>query len=554
MSLFGDIRHAYRSMQYGWKHRPSAITRKAQFNAMAQTAYRAGIAAADVYKNAKNEWYPGSNESPNLGNYYPGAEVGRFRNDWITRICTSTTLMRLAYRTLCARAEYAARTDPYAKRAIEILQTFVVGSGVKPFPNVKNKNGSPVEGINKVLADDWERFNEQGMRIGSQPMSMYEAQGLEFKMLVTLGNVLRCRVRSRPGSILPYAYSLVKPYRLNFFLDNYFDDLYYQMTIGKGPLTILGQVFNNYQEPAAFHILGEPEPISADRMSIHYRQIEAEQYLGFPWLTPALGDVWDIQQLFNDKLTQSRALSRMGFFIDKTDKASFDLVADTPQGGDDEDLSVSLERGIFTSLNKKPEPIQFDDKISQSLEPLMLMTLHRIAVGAGMSYQLLTTDLNGASFSGSRTNTITDSKVMRGFYASFISTNLQPAWNEFVEWEFLTGRIPGATYAQFLSDPFYYSRCYWIPEETDWIDPLQNAQAIRLLYMTGQSTLQELCTAKGKDWRTVIRQRQIEKEFLKECGLDELLPAFSEKAAAVALQETEGPIEGVSPTGKEDIK
>ena len=538
MSIIKDIQHAAKHLQRGWKSRPSAISDRQKFRMMQQQAFKSGMAAVEGAKRPRNEWYP-SDGNGNVGNYYPAAEVGRFRNDWITRVVTSTTLLRLSFRTLCARSEFAYRTDPYAKRAVNILRTFVVGSGIRPFPNVKNANGTPVEGINKQLAEDWKRFNDQGTRIGSQPVSIYEAQGIEFETQVQLGSNLRVRVKSRPGSWLPFAYSMVKPYRLNFAFDNYFDDLYYQMTIGKGPTTILGQIFNEYQEPIGYHILGENGPISADRMTIHYRQVEAEQYLGIPWMTCMLGDIWDIQQLLDDKLTQSRILSRMGVWIDKGDKADFAGALDS-SGSADEEESIPFDRETLCATKSKPEPIQFDDKISESLSPLMLLTLHRIAIGGGFSYQLLTSDLNGASFSGSRTNVITDSKVFSQLFHGYVRSNCQTMWNDFVEWEFLTGKLAGATYAQYLKDPWYYNQCYFLPEETDWIDPLKDAQAQRMLYMTGQITLEELVAGRGKDWKHVVDQRAKEKEYINSKDLQEMLPAFSDRSIQAALEIDNG--------------
>lgn len=526
MSIFEDIRHIARGMTRSTKSvfasRPSRVTRDKMFRAFAQMAYERGADA----KRAQMS-------------YYPGAAVGRAHADWLTQICTSTSLLRGSYKLLAARSEYAYRTDPYARRAIEILKAFIVGSGAIPYPSIiSDANGEPEEDLNKILADHWERFNEEGIRNGSQNMTVYEAQGLEIKTIMTLGGNLCNRVRSKPGSWLPIAFQFIKPYRLDFWKDTYIDDYYYRSLLAaKGtPLIVLGQIMNELAEPSAFYLLGEGNPIPASQLSLHYLQMEAEQYLGIPWLTPALGNIWDQQQLFEDKMTQSRLLTRMGVYINKKAKKDFDAILETDETGEE---SIPFDKASCYFGDEKPEPIQFDDKISEGFGPLVRMNLHAVAVGAGFSYQLLSSDLEGANFSGSRTNTIIDTKSFQSLFKMFINTGstTKRIWDNFVEYEILSGKIPGISYSQFLADPKHYTRCYWLPEGMGWVDPLKDAQAQILLYRTGQLTLQGLCAANGTNYKQVIAQRKREKTELKAADLAELLPTFDAKKGTDPVQE-----------------
>ena len=542
MNLIRDIRHTLKSARAGWNRRPSLITEADRFRGMQQMALRTALDAAFKTNRAKNEWYPGGDGEANTGNYYPGAELGRFRNDWITRIVTSTNLMRVSYRTLCSRSEFAYRTNSYIKRAIEIIKTLTVGSGIMPFPMVKNSDGTPAESVNKRLADHWLRFNDQGMRMGSQNVTVLEAQGIEIESMAQLGSIIRQRVQSKKGSWLPFAYSLVKPYRLNFAHDNFFDDLYYREMIidQRKDITVLGQKFNQYMEPLGFYILGENEMIPADRMSIHYRQREPEQYLGFPWVAASLPHSFDVEQLIEDVMTQSKVLARLGVRISKKDKAAFisDLSYAVDDSGDDSN-SVALDKASLFATDDKPETVMFNNNLNQCLDPLLMRELHALAIGMGFSYQLLTSDLNNASFSGSRTNTIIDSKGFKSVFASFVKSNCQPCWNDFVEWEILTGKIPEISYSDYSKDPWPFSRCYWLPEEIDWFDPLEKIKAQRLQLQTGIVTLQELCEEEGRNYKDVLMQRGTEKEFIKKLDLEEILPNYSEHTTPAAAAEVD---------------
>ena len=94
---------------------------------------------------------------------------------------------------------------------------------------------------------------------------------------------------------------------------------------------------------------------------------------------------------------------------------------------------------------------------------------------------------------------------------------------------FFAGKIKGGyTASQYLNNPWHYHQCYWLPEGEDWVDPLKDAQALLVAYKSGWMTLQDICALKGKDWKSIVKQRKIEKNFLTEHGLQELLPHFEE--------------------------
>jgi lambda family phage portal protein len=493
-------RSAPRPASRGWPRKLSLEQAGKIFQRGQQLGYRRGI---------------GNNSA-----YLPAAETGRVRSDWGYQLRSSTELLRQDFKILASRSEQLYRSNPYFRRAVDILKTFVVGSGLRPFPAVRYGDGDPITGINSRLASDWARFNDQAYRNGSQQITSYEAQGIEFVTMVVLGSWLRQEVKSRPGSVIPRAFTVLKPTRLNFSHDNFYEGV--DLSSDR-PKIILGQEVNEYAEPTAFWIDNEQTSRPASSMSIHYRPIEAEQYLGIPWLTPVLGNLYDIESLFSDKLTQSRILTRMGIWSKRQDKAALSKLLDNEISDDEE--SVPFDKAQMYFSDEKPEAIQFDDTIAESFSPLMKMALHAVAIGSGFSYGRLTTDLEGANFSGGRLNSIADSKIFNCLYKYFYKNSCQTLWNRFVNWECFIGRIPGVTYSAYLKDPWYYSQCFWLPEAEQWVDPLKDAQAQNLLYKTGQTTLQELCAAQGKDYHSVIQQRSREKQELIDAGLSELLPS-----------------------------
>lgn len=513
MKITKDLAHLARAVRYGMKTLPSRMTDAQKMQRMKQAAMRRVKAMRPT-------------------DYFPGADTGVLRGDWATTINSASSLIRSDYMTLCARSEQLYRTDPWAKRAIQVLDSYIVGQGIKPYPIVKMSNGEIAEGITSRLAQDWERFNDQGIRNGTQQITAYQAQSLEFRTIAVYGNSLCNVVTSRPGSWLRFAFQFIKPTRLDFSRDTFFDSNRIQLQTGDA-MIIHGIRLNEYGEPVEFFLQNYDKPISADRMSIAYYPIETESYLGLPWMTASLGNMWDNQQIFEDTLRRSRVGSRLGYRISREDQDSFEAAADST--ADSGDTYMDLDFQGFVSTDGEITPVKLDDTIKDSFLPLVRQNLIALGSGMGFSYQVLSSDLEGMNFAASRANIINDNRFFRSVYKWYTKTVLQRRWEKFVEWEVLQNRIPGLSYGTFLSDPWYYTQCYWLPMDgAEWVDPLKDAESIKLLYGLGQLTYEEICSMAGKDYKSTFRQLVKERDMFKEAGMEHLMPNLNNTPVAPA--------------------
>jgi lambda family phage portal protein len=454
------------------------------------------------------------------GRYAPGADQSRLRNDWLTSVKSMTSLLSAEWKTLVARSEFATRTNAYAKSARTVIIDHVVGSGLRPFAAVRLMNGKRLDSVNKILERDWERFNDQGVRDGNSHKTFYDSQRLAIGTIFDEGAVLTNTVPSRPDSWLPYAFQILKPTRLDFTKDTWTTtgNSYGEHVDIASPTVIHGMNLNQYGECTGFNLVNEAAQRSPNEMAIHYYQQEAEQYLGLPWLTPVLPFTWDLGQILEDRLVASRIIERLALWVKKTSKKTM------MQTADEDDGTIPWERGSILSTQDKPEVIQAQSNFSDTFGALVRLYLHGIGAGLGFSFILLTRDLDGVNFASSRFNKIADNRFFQSLYRWFAKGYCQSVWDKFVEWEFLSGKIPGFTYSQYKADPWYYNQCYWLPEGEEWVDPLSDAKALDVAYKNGWMTLQEVCASQGKDWKSVLNQRATEKQLMTDLGLTELLP------------------------------
>jgi lambda family phage portal protein len=504
MNFIKDIKFMAKNTVQLFKMRPSHVSKREREQAIYQKGFARGT----------------DHGLRQLKMYAPGAERGILQGDWSTTINSATSIIRSDFKTLCARSEQAYRISSIARRAINILTQYIVGQGNRPYPSVCYADGTPVDGINNQLSSDWERANDQIIRNGTQELTYYQAQALKFITMAVYGSVLTNTVSSKKGSLLPFAFQILKPYRLDFSKDTMYGGNYEEMP---DKLIVHGIEMNEYAEPIKFHFENN-RSYSSDNMSIAFYPLETEQYLGLPWLTPVLPQIWDHQQLFDDKMKQSRIGAKLGVKISQSDAGGISKLLQKDSSGNE---YFDLDFQGFYMGKDKPEPISFTDPISDTFDPIVRMIMQYVAIGMGFSYQLFTSDLSGANFSSARMNKITDNTYFRTLYKWFVKAECQRTWEKFVYWEVMTGRLSkfGIGLSEYQKDPWKYNQCFHLPMDgEDWVDPLKDVQATVLAYKLGQITLQEICARSGKHWKAVLRQLAKERETLKEMNMEYLLP------------------------------
>ncbi len=524
MNFWHDIKHVANGIARVYNSRPSKVLRAQKERSKLNYAYQRGIEAG----------------VDRVRNYGPGADIGAQNADWQFRITSFADLIRQDFKIICARAEGLYRAYPVARRAITLLTNNVVGSGIRPYPAIRYANGEQPKHVNERLANDWERFVNQSIRNGVSVETYYQGQALDFVTMATYGSVLHNIISSKKGSLLPYSFQTLKPTRLDFSKDTIFESLKLAST-----KILHGIEINSFGEPVAFHLENEGR-FTVDRMMLSFIPIEAEQYLGLSWLYPVMMAMNDQNQLFGDQLKLSRMCTKLGIWTDREDKSSLSAAMNDVLNMGDGYLTgnnyIELDSpGLFCSKTK-PEPVQINNAVKENLKPLIDMVMGYIAMGMGFSYQAFTTDLNGANYSSGRLNTIGDNRGYTCTFKKFIDCNESQKWKKFVEWEVLTGRLVefGVTPSVYYKDPDYYNQVLWLPMDyQEWVDPLNDMQALILAYKSGQITFRELCAKSGKNLSTHIKEIAEERQALIDSGLEHLLPeniSTSTKAAPANQQ------------------
>lgn len=464
-----------------------------------------------------------------FGAHYDASNTGRLNADWSTAYDTPTNNYRAARETIIARTMRMVENNPTAKAILETIVADTVGVGIKPQPRVKFKDGAMVTGLNKALADGWERYNDEYDATGQG--TFYELQQTVLSETITCGGVLVNKVRSESGNHIGVASQLVPVLRMDLSHDYGTPDLGSDPNVKQ---TVFGINLNANGRPVSYYLQGIDAPISAEYMHQVYKRRRPEEYTGVPWFVAALKYLWANEELTKDKLIASRIQAMIGMVMPS--KMWSTLAANNSNS----DNQLEMKSGHIyhydaSNGNAKPEILQADDSIQNVLIPLQELLLHAISVSMGWSYQTVTRDVSKINMAAGKINTNKDRQAAALIQRWLSKGYCQREWEYFVYRMFLEGKIPGKSIVDYRENKWTYTQCQWRAPGWELIDPYRESQAIALLRDKGLMTLEEYYGDKGVDWRDAINQLADEQAYMKEKGVR--LVAASQAAVGIGQKQ-----------------
>lgn len=439
--------------------------------------------------------------------HYDAGNTGRLQDDWSTNYATPTSNLKGQWKIIIARAISSFENNPHTKAILNTLTSNVIGNGLRPQPRIKTKtDGRPVETINKQLAEGWKRYNDQWDSTGRN--TQFEMQKIRFGEIFRTGSTLTNKVKAPKDNFLSVQNQVVNVLRL----DDSYDWITPRFGEPDSTQTVFGINTDQYGRPLSYWIQGVEKPVSARYMKLHFRQELAEQYIGIPWLTPALKYLWANESLIKDKLIASRIQAMIGLFV--PDSMMTRLIKQ--QKNSDDQIEMKSGKIWYGKMGEKPEIVQADDSVKEVLEPLQSLLLHAIAMTFGISYQSITRDLVKTNMASGKINTNEDRKTYRMMQKWFVKEVCQPDWEEFVFRMFMENKISGYSITDYLKDPWKYNQCQWIPTGFDYIDPSREATAAIDLHEAKMLTLEKHYGEQGIEWKDALDQIAAEEAYMRE--------------------------------------
>ena len=498
-----------------------------------------------------------------LERMYAGAEANRLTNQKKPRnqAADSELLGPFGADSLRAWARALVRDNAYAWGVVDTIVSSVIGCGITAQSQIETPEGTDIEDVNERRDAVWQEWSEVCDVNGR--MTFSEMQQLAQREICEAGEVLIHLVNTpakkyrgiyRP---VPFAIELVEADRLATEKDTY----KFRSTMGENKI-VRGVELDDLGKPVAYWIYPEhpngpynvrnslPERYDAKDILHLYRIDRIGQSRGVSWFAPVMSWLRDLGVYVDNEIQASAVAACFGVAVTTTGKAGTGLMPSTDSESTDENGNQFeyLEPAMVVRLNpgESVESIN-PGRPNSASEPWINLMLRGIAVGTGLSYEIVARDYSKTNYSSSRTSQLEDRRRFRRWQKYMVGHMCQPIWDRFNDQAATAGVDQFPSMTEILDERKKATAVEWQTPAGEWVDPQSEQSASDAALVSFQSTYQYELGQRGKNWRNVFYQRAKEEKLKNALGLMtreqssiELAQAEAEKEMALASGSAAG--------------
>jgi lambda family phage portal protein len=396
---------------------------------------------------------------------FEGAKQSRRTDGWLTQNRGPNADIKPALKWLIQRHQDLVDSDPWIKRAIDVIVSNTIGTGIE---------GAPLGGTKAFAAgyQDWAASLECDFYGRT---NFYGLQELALRTITVRGSVV-VRKRLEPSMVsqglVPLQLQLMEPDWLDDTKDNGYD-------------IIGGKRFDEWGRwVSAFLYDTHPGETGMGRLRLTSTEVPSSEllhvfeqrrpgaYTGVPWGAAVLLRARDIGDYESAEILKQKLAACFAGFVTDADPES-------TQVGDD--LTETIEPGLLQRL-AAGQDIKFADPPKvEGYGEFMKQQLRAIAVGYGITYEALTGDLSGSNFSSSRMGWLEFARnISRWQWNMLVPQLLDPVAHWYCEMARMncSSRTP--------------RRMTWTPPRREMIQPKEEIAYLREAVQAGFMTLSEV--------------------------------------------------------------
>ena len=450
---------------------------------------------------------------------YAGAKMNRLAGEWSVLNTSADSEIVTSIRPLRARSRQLVRDNEFAKNAVRIVQTNVIGGGIGMQGQVTNAKGKLIDKINNQIEAAWEKWTDRKYCHTAGVLGFQDLERIIMAQIVEAGEVLIRKVRQPFGEgTIPFALEVIEADRL---MD--------QFTSAKAPNgnhIRMGVEQDQWGRPVAYWLYPthpgdyqfssfEPSKfvrVPAEEMIHLYIVDRWPQTRGVPWFHAALRRLQDMHGYAEAEIVAARASANVVGFIKTPDPDGNDL---QPY----EDRIIDSEPGTFKQLLPGEDFVGFNPtRPNAALEPFMRFMLRSVAAAVGVSYESLSRDYSQSNYSSSRLALLDDRSLWRILQGWLIRNFRKQIHAEWLDAAVLAGEVK---FPDYYSNPEKYQAVRFKPRGWSWIDPTKEIQAYRLAVRSGFMTVSDVIadTAGGQDAEDIFKARRQELDLMDQLNL-----------------------------------
>lgn len=440
---------------------------------------------------------------------YAGANIGRLLSSWQAHSQPADQEIRSSITILRARARELVRNNDYVKKYIEMVRKNIVGSnGITLQVRSKDPKGTLDTIANAMLEDNFYKWGKKGNCDISGRYSWRDIQNLFIESVATDGEVLvRILFDRKKGLQLQLIESDM--------LDERFNDLSRNISMGieynDNGRAIAYHVYKYHPASMQSTTIGNSrERIPADEIIHGYIPSRSSQGRGVTWLRTSMTRLKMLEGYEEAELTAARvAAAKMGFY---TSPAGESYTGDSDENGTP---IMDAEPGAFEILPEGWDFKTFDPSHPTSAYgEFVKSTLRGVASGLGVSYNYLSGDLEGVSYSSIRAGVLDERDTWRDIQAWMIETLCEKIYEKWLEYALLTKNLPLP-----IEKFDKFNAGTWQPRGWAWVDPKADITASIMAINAGLKTAQMVASEQGLDVEDIYLQLSQEAAMREKLGI-----------------------------------
>lgn len=445
---------------------------------------------------------------------YDALKADTTRDDWNPYPSQPTATPWEIY-GLNLRVEDLLKNDANAERGLRVLESNIVGSGVKPQAISKTNN----TGLVSLLEEKLIAFFDSTECDSSQTKNLYGVQSVALRELAKSGNVF-IRKRNRSFSL-----GLTAPFQLQVISYDYLATDY--TNAGANETIVNGIGYNKKWQPTNYYFYKENPresyshlvtgstftkeviKVRAKDVCHLYRQDLADQRLGVSWFAPVIPTMRMIANYRLNVLTKQQMQSSITAFAITDDTGdTYNLAGKKSADG----TQSTIKRGQINRLNPG-ESIEFPTLPDLSGDSEFYKQFKRdMASGLGISYEEMSGDYSEVNYSSARMGWIAMSRNIRAWQSNIFEAQfLSILTNWFLDDLVLQGSFSMAQ-RQDLG-------IRWVFPRREMLDPVKETKSALDQIHGKIKSRKRVIEEMGDDYLAVMNEIAFDEKTQKELGL-----------------------------------
>lgn len=421
-------------------------------------------------------------------------------------------LTQMSATKLRNEARYLERNYDLARGVLDVLVANIVGTGIRPEPQIRRKDGSLAEELNEQileLHEDWAHKPEV-----TWTQDLYGMQRLACRAWLRDGEAfgqLISGVRNGldHGTRVPFSVELIESDWVPFEVNE--------------SNVIQGIVVNAWGRPVAYWVnkmhpdelrsFGNLKRIEANRMLHVALRDRIRQMRGVTIFASVINRFKDIKDIEQSERVAARVAAAMAGYVKKGEPAMYGMDADADDPDQSQYREIDWEPGIIFDDLRVGEEVGTigSQRPNNALIPFRDSQQRAVAAGTGASYSSTSKNYNG-SYSAQRQELVEQYAHYGVLHGQFVAQFHRPMYERFID-AALT-----KLNARDIDQNTIYNATHSRPV-MPWVDPIKEARGLELMRKQRWKSDSQIVRERGHSYRETIDQIERDEQYLQSRGM-----------------------------------